>query len=426
MDTKKILICTVGGSHQPILTAIREIRPDYVVFACSGRDQGTGRPGSDELILGRGAVVKADQQDTRPSLPNIPAQVGLADDSYEVAAVPADDLDEATAVISRKLTELIVRFPEAALVADYTGGTKSMTAALVTAVLEQENIDLQLVTGNRADLIKVRNGTETSAPANIDAIRLRRSMSPFLGAWKRYAYDEAAVGLADIRPPRNTALRNRLNRARDLSSAFAAWDRFEHHEAIRLLEIYQSVIGSDLGELMAGLRLLVKPSAKQEPALLLELWLNAERRAAQGRFDDAVARCYRLVEWTAQWLLKSCCNIDTSDITTEQLPENFNLLPGRNGRLQAGLFSAWELVGKLTDSAASRFAAEKLSYLQDYIRTRNDSILAHGRTPIGKDAWKKFRDWLQKDFLAMLFEEMERVRIRKMPPQLPTQYRWED
>jgi len=426
MTVQNILVCTVGGSHQPIVTAIHELDPDFTVFFCSGQDPGTGKPGSDEQILGKGKVIKALFKDTKPTLPNIPAQTGLFEGSFEVVTIPADDLDEAVAIIRQKLMDLAHRFPADRIVADYTGGTKSMTVALVIAVLETNHIDLQLVTGNRADLVKVINGTEAAAPANIESIRLTRSMEPYLSAWKRHAYDEAENGLSGIQCPGNTLLRSRLHRARDISMAFAAWDRFDHLKALRLLEIYQSVIGKDLGKQFAALRLLTIKSEQQEAALLLDLWRNAERRAVQGRYDDAVARCYRMGEGTAQWLLHTRCDIDTSDIDPEKLPNDFDTETGYENKIQAGLFKAWELVGKLLKGAAGQFAANRLSTLLDHIKVRNNSILAHGKTPVSKENWEKFHLWLDQTFLPMLIEEMKQVRIHKIPPQLPDRYLWKE
>lgn len=426
MNLKNILICTVGGSHQPIVTAIREMKPEHIIFICSARDPGTGKPGSDVLVLGKSLVIKARAEDEKPTLPNIPAQTGLVDNSFDVAIVPADDLDAAVAVIRQKLSDIADRFPNARIVADYTGGTKTMTAALVTAVLETDDTDLQLVTGNRADLIKVRDGTEASVPANIDAVRLNRSMAPYLSAWKRHAYNEAVYGLSAIRTPRNTALRNRLSRARDLSRAFAAWDRFDHVDALRFLDIYSPIIGRDLGEHLAALKMLVTESPQQEPMRLFDLWRNAERRAAQGRYDDAVARVYRLIEWTAQWLLRSRCEIDTANIPPEKIPADVDIPANRDGKYQAGLFAAWMLVGKMTSGPARAFAADKLPALLGHIQTRNHSILAHGFTPISRDAWNEFRAWLEEDFLPMLIEETKTSRIHTMPPQLPDHYLWED
>lgn len=32
---KKVLILTVGGSHEPVVKSIRDNKPDYIVFLCS-------------------------------------------------------------------------------------------------------------------------------------------------------------------------------------------------------------------------------------------------------------------------------------------------------------------------------------------------------------------------------------------------------
>jgi hypothetical protein len=53
-----ILICTVGGAHEPILTAIRQTTPRFVCFICSGKDPATGRAGSDVQITGKGSIIK--------------------------------------------------------------------------------------------------------------------------------------------------------------------------------------------------------------------------------------------------------------------------------------------------------------------------------------------------------------------------------
>lgn len=426
MTTKSILVCTVGGSHQPIVTAINDARPDYTLFVCSGKDPGTGRAGSDVQIIGTGLVIKAKHDDPKATLANIPAQTGLSPGAFEVIIVPADDLDGAVASIRKAFAAIGERFPQARIIADYTGGTKTMTAALVTAVLETDSIDLQLVTGNRADLVKVRNGTEYSASANIDAIRLERAMAPFLGAWRRFAYDEAALGLAAIRIPGQDPLRRRLFRARDLSRAFAAWDRFDHDEALRILDIYAAVISHDLGKHLGVLRALVETSEQQEPLRLFDLWHNAERRAAQGRYDDAVARLYRLLEWTAQWLLRSRCGIDTSDIQPDRIPAGLDLKPDRFGKYQAGLYAAWTLIGKLTTGPAKGFVDSHLPALLGHVLTRNNSILAHGYSPIDQEAWSEFQAWTETNFMPMLLEETKSVRLRAMPPQLPDDYRWLD
>lgn len=197
VERDTVLICTVGGSHQPIVTAITRTRPRFVCFICTGRDPATGQPGSDTQIIGKGSVIKAKASDPTPSLANIPTQTGLGEGQFEVCLVSSDDLDAAYSAISHALTTLRHRFPDAVHVADYTGGTKTMTAALVMAALEIEDVELRLVTGARADLIKVRNGTESSIVASAEHLRLRRAMAPYLAAWDRYAYGESCQGLTN-------------------------------------------------------------------------------------------------------------------------------------------------------------------------------------------------------------------------------------
>ncbi|WP_420827368.1 hypothetical protein [Halochromatium glycolicum] len=141
--TETVLLCTVGGSHQPILTAIQELAPTFVLFFATGRDPATGRAGSIETITGKGHPIEMRRGgEVLERLPNIPTQAGLAEDRFEVVEVPTDDLDGAVAAMTAATAALRQRFPAAAFVADYTGGTKTMTAALVMTALEAEDIQL--------------------------------------------------------------------------------------------------------------------------------------------------------------------------------------------------------------------------------------------------------------------------------------------
>lgn len=421
-----VLICTVGGSHQPIVTAIGEVRPRFVCFICTGRDPATGQPGSDIQIIGKGNVITADRCDNAPNLPNIPAQTGLADEQFEICLVPSDDLDAAYTAISNALTTLRHRVPDAALVADYTGGTKTMTAALVMAALETEDVELRLVTGARADLIKVRDGTEGSIVASAEHLRLRRAMAPYLAAWGRYAYSEACQGLAAIPTPHNSQLRSELQIAHDLSYAFDAWDRFDHTRASKFLHIYQPRVGRTLGLHFTVLSLLTAPDddRRREAARLWDLWRNAERRAAQGRYDDAVARVYRLLEWTAQWLLRDRVGIDTSNLRQDSLPNGVRVTRNHRGEYQAGLLASWDLVAHHLDTTTGRWAQTERSRMQDHITMRNGSILAHGYSPVDGGDWERLAEWVATSFIPVLKEETACADVRLTPPQLPHQLPW--
>ena len=419
--TERILLCTVGGSHQPILKAIESISPQYVCFFCTDRDPETGKPGSIVQVTGEGKVIKASSRDDKPALLNIPTQAGLDHNGFKVCIVPADDLDGAYAVMRRAAAELAERFPGAQFVADYTGGTKTMTAALVCAALERDDTELQLVAGARADLVRVRDGTEQAMTASVARLRLNRAMAPYLAAWRRFAYHEAADGLDGIRIAADATDRARLALARGLSRALARWDDFDHAGALELIETYARQVAPHYPALLPALRWLSGEREQREPALLFDLWWNAERRAAQGRFDDATARVYRLIEWTAQWQIRIRLNADTANFPRDRLPVNVDARANRDGKIKIGLWSAWQVVEEHLDGPARELVADHGTELRDLLSVRNDSILAHGFRPVRGPDWERMRSWMQERFLPVLRHLGQESGLKCPPAQLPSE-----
>jgi len=425
-----VLLCTVGGSRQPILTAIRELAPAFVSFIVTGKDAATGRPGSINTIIGKGTPIEVRPRgDIIERLPNIPTLAGLSGDQFACVEVPADDLDETVERIAETIAEMRARFPGAALIADYTGGTKTMTAALVMAAIDAEDVELQLITGSRADLVKVRDGSQAGLAVSAEGVRLRRAMQPYLTAWQRFAYGEAADGLARLALPRNQALRAELQIAKGLSSAFDAWDRFDHGAAAELLEPYRPRLGADAGAAVGPLfsalgHLAAGPdSPRRTPARLWDLWLNAQRRARQARYDDAVARAYRLLEWTAQWLL-STVGVETGDLRPEQIPDGLSIAPNAEGKRQAGLRHAWELAGHHLGDEVRTFVENERRHMLDQLKKRNYSILAHGDRPIAQADWKAFAGWLEAALIPLLRVRAAAAGLRSFAPQLPQEPLW--
>ena len=416
-----ILICTVGGSHQPIVTAISELQPEQVIFICTDKDPATGQPGSEKQITGKGNCIKAKFSDENDNLPNIPTQTGLAADQYQVYLTPSDDLDGIYQTCVDAIQQAYSQFPKAMISADYTGGTKSMSAGLAMAAMEFPNVQLQLVTGARKDLQKVHDG-QYAATANSQQIRYQRQIAPYQQAWQRYAYAEAQAGISQIKPPTSIAIRGQYNQFKDLSKAFAEWDNFNHREAREILGIYAPKLPENYKTYLAiAQRLNDTNPQKREAARLWDLYLNAQRRAVQGRYDDAVARVYRLIEWTAQWLLESQCNIKTADVALDQIPEGVHLSQNK-GQWQAGLFTAWQLVSLKTQGAAAEFFTSQQDHLNNYLQIRNFSILAHGFEPVSTENWQAFQSWLEQQFVPMLLVETSKVGIKAIPMQLPSQY----
>ena len=134
----------------------------------------------------------------------------------------------------------------------------------------------------------------------------------------------------------------------------------------------------------------------QSPSDLLvqDLFANAERRASQGKFDDGVARLYRVVEMIGQIAFKQHFGCSTGKALPDKLPQEFlnasSEQPGDDGTMKLGLretFSALRFGGH---DLGERF--EKAQQLDSHLRLRNDSILAHGQRALNEKDYKKLRD----------------------------------
>ena len=431
---KPVLLSTVGGAHQPILEAIRSAEPEYVYFFCTDKNRDTGSLGSIVHITGRGNVIHekpaatrriqaardAGEKKDKPTLPNIPTQAMLGEDQFGYAILPADDLDEAVRTMRDKVIELLAKYPNRRFIANYTGGTKTMTTALVCVALEFDEVELQIVSGARSDLDTVKNGTEQTVAASVSALRLHQAMTPYRSAWRRFAYQEAAAGLRDVSATVNTPGYELLIRSRNLSEALSRWDRFDHQGARDLLETYGSPVNKQYPHLLYMVSSLTHDSPQREPARLFDLWLNAERRAKQGRYDDAVARWYRMVEWTAQWQIRERLGFETKEFPSDQLPEGMHGKTNGEGAIKVGLSDAWKIIAAKCKGACQEFAEREAASLRNHLDKRNQSILAHGFRPVSRDDWQELEHWTRDRFLPMLCEHAKKAGLRKEPSQLPT------
>jgi CRISPR-associated protein (TIGR02710 family) len=429
-----VLLCTVGGSPEPIVKAIEARRPDHVVFIVTAKGGSDGR-GSATQVTGPVPAPPALPPGRAPDLRTIPERAGLPAGAWELLEVEADDPDSAFWACRSKLREVLRRHPTATIWADYTGGTKSMTAALITATIDLgANVKLQVVSGERADLIKVVSGTERAQPIAIDVILAERALDQAAHLWSNFGYAEAALilepRLGDLARAESVPekFRKYLAMAVYASHALAAWDRLDHREALKLFQVHALDKRAKLGPWLQPLRTLVQLD-KRQPLLLLDLWHNAQRRAARYQYDDAVARCYRLVEATAQYLLASKHGIHTDKVDLAKLPEasRSKWAEELGGKREAGLAKAWRLFIELNPEHA---AAKKLSQrsqgkkpleeLDEWIKLRNGSLLAHGFEPLGRDGWDRVNFWMQRHWLSAVWPSLAAdLDMPQLPTKLP-------
>jgi CRISPR-associated protein (TIGR02710 family) len=225
-----------------------------------------------------------------------------------------------------------------------------------------------------------------------------------------------------MEPPRDADLYSAFLQALNLSRAFDSWDRFDHEGAKKILSSYSAIIGKAYSSYFQTVQLLTKEGSGKEPALIYDLWLNALRRAAQGRYDDAVARIYRVIEWTAQWILKDQCGVDSSDLPEDFIPGHIKIIRGHKNKYQAPLYIAWQLVEEKTDTCLASFFRDNGKDLLGKLDIRNASILAHGFVPIDSGKWENFYGWMEQWFWPCFLQDAKKSGLKKMPPQLPDYY----
>ena len=190
----KILMLTVGGSHQPIVTAIRSLQADRVVFVCSA-----GSKGSQTQVIGEGTPCEVRRgTEVIERLPNIPKQAGLGDrfdpNRDLILIQEPDDLSECYHRASSGIQAIHREFPDAQIMADYTGGTKSMSVGLAMAALDHQ-ATLYVTTGNRTNIIKVDRG-ELTAQAVVAPLVAQRTIEQFLPiVLQQYNYPAATAEL---------------------------------------------------------------------------------------------------------------------------------------------------------------------------------------------------------------------------------------
>ena len=414
------LVLTVGGSHEPLLAAIEHVRPDFVLFVCSVDDPVTGNKGSYTQILSEGKIIRASFNDSKPTLENIPAQAGLEEDGFKVVQVSSDEIDQAYNVMSHELQLLVSGYGQ--VICDYTGGTKSMSSSLVLAAVDNENVQLQVVAGARGNLRKIDSAFQSVQRANVARTRFRDSLNKALTNWQQYNYSTALNELNVLKTSNPEDL-VALTSAKVASQAFAAWDVFNHEEAREMLNHISKKLTKEKRIYLQQVGMICSDSKISVPNRIFDLWLNAERCAARGRFDDATSRVYRLSEWCSQWMLQHYKNIDTADISESEIPPTVRIpYNERKGVYMASLVQSWDLAAAVCGDSAANFWKRNRDTVLNLLEIRNNSILAHGYEPISQTNWHEIYAFYTSELLPFMLEEFKVLKISRMPEQLPREW----
>ena len=273
------------------MATLRTRRSAYTVFVCS---DGESAPTSASRVQGQRGLA---------------ARVGLGPSDYEVLEVPADDAGAASAAVLCALQRVRARFPDATFIADFTGGTKSMSVAVALAAAEMPEVQLQLTAGERRNLERTEATTSQCVLVSTTGVAAARRRSVALALWQSFAYGEAArlagsEGRGHCRnaDPMTHALLSGLHDVERASAAFAAWDRGDYRSALELLDDVSDEVAAGPYRSMLAVLVDARPTQLAFVAVLWDLWWNAQRRAEAGCPDLALARLGRLFDGMGGWL----------------------------------------------------------------------------------------------------------------------------
>lgn len=384
-DKHTLLICTVGGSPEPIVATLKQWSPVRLRFVVT--------PETHEMV-DADIIPLATAESIAPD----PGR-------YDILELPNGQGFPECVDTLRQLTpdveEWLGRGDQYQVVVDFTGGTKCMSAALVLHAhrwrclfsyvggIERTKEGVGIVISGKEQVLHAHNPW--------DALGFQ-AVEGFVSLFDQQAYS-AAAGIADTAGQNATdATRKReLNALTLLAKAYDAWDRFDHKAALnRLQDLAKSendlraILGEHkadaLCQKLARHRDYLQAFAKATPPSIghiRDLLANAKRRFDEGRTDDAVARLYRAIEALAQVTLAERYQItNTKQVPLDRVPDSLRSQwesRAHKGHVFLGLQDAYALLDALGDELGHKFTQKQLhDRNRSPLTARNQSILAHG------------------------------------------------
>jgi len=380
---KRVLIMTVGRGTRPdvditrpLAKSIENSNPDFVSFVTS--------------------------QETEPLVEKIIEQLekkGLDyRNRYHITIVQNHEDVEMVLRDTNKLIASLkeMEYPTEGITVDFTTGTKAMSAGVVLSAVNNACSALKYITGPRRNGIVI-DGQERFIAIPIDTMFYLNQLKLAQELIRHYRFDSASAILKEIDSRQlEDYEQKKLKDLHILSSAYSYWDKFDHK---RFLQEYKKVHDELSPELedfkikeLSTFQHLEKISQAIESkefisSIIADLYNNACRRMEEEKYDDALARLYRLTEMIAQWKLQSQYHIQADNIDIDLLPESMQATLIQNKALQEkkeplrfSLQKCYTLLAEKGDPLGLSFCQNKR--LESLLNERNFSILAHGLKPI--------------------------------------------
>jgi len=406
----KAIVASLGGTPDPIIKTIEDYEPDSVYFIVSAE--------SSVQIKKDGELSKRTEH---------------IEYEHEVFGITDhNNLVDCYLASLRAISRAKEKFSPAEILVNYTGGTKCMAAALVLASMDGDFKHCYIGGRVRDAVGRVKNGYEMVFIESSPRIALGvNDLNDAMLLFNRNVIGgaEKILRRADSVIANHPEVSKQMRGLRDVVNVYLRWDGFDHVAAKRILDgceldIFdvdsRKTIESDKIILY---RLLERSKGRTELCmeLVLDVISNAERRAEEGHYDDAIARLYRALEMIGQYRLKEK-GYDASDmkIEDEDLKKKYERYNGENGRIKLSLVAGFGFLHDLGDEWG-RIFVEDFNGFKKHLDKRNLSIFAHGTETRSKEDYLKFKMDIKKfieacgaEYLEVEFPEFSEELTRRI------------
>lgn len=400
----KTLILSIGGSPPPLVFSIKHHQPENVIFFASKETEKEITKILDQLLR-ENFRLKNHEKIITPS---------------------SEDLNTCLRSLLSKLPEIFSRWnisPED-LIVDYTGGTKTMSSALVLATInqtstfsyisgeERDKDGIGVVIDGKEKMLRIKN------PWDELAIEERKRIQLLFNSGRYSLAKETAESAKQKVSEKERSFYEMLS---TLIDSYLLWDSFKYNEArnkmgraIHDLEMCCSTLDSShpLSKLLNHMKENIEflKNIDSEKNRVLDLLSNAKRRAEiESRYDDAIIRIYRAIEKFAQLELKKH-GLDASNIDENSLPQSIRkeikekYFNERKRKIQTPLYGSCTILKAIEEEKGEkgfghRFFEKYTELNNGIIENRNLSVIVHGENPLNKEkfekAWKTALEFLE-------------------------------
>ena len=320
-------------------------------------------------------------------------------DFYEFVEIPdVDSFKKYFTAIKSKIQELDDDYK---IIIDYTSGTKTMTMSAAFASMLYHK-KLIFVSGERKDGI-VQKGTEEINSQNLYLVYDDLMISKIKELFNNNRFDSGKLLLDDV-----VGLSDEKEAFMKLFDAYGAFDDVNYQLAFENFDIKAFSqnwpdLADDFQKNAKALNIINTPKhTLKDYYILASLLNNARRRSEEFKYDDAVARLYRSLELIAQIKLKDY-DIASSDVELDKLEgkvseeyiAKLDLIRDSSGKIKIGLTQDYLLLKELGDELGM-FYVENENSIKNVLKSRNNSILAHGLDSQDKKDYDDFNFIVQK------------------------------